>query len=1010
LEQDHVQVRLFGVHGKKVQFLHAKAYIFDSYSIVGSSNFTPSGLAGNTELNIVNKISAIAQNLRQNWFEKFWTDPSVDLDYKTKLIDTLNASKFGSKPYTPYQVFLKTLYELFKDDSIIGGGDHTTLDLASFQQEGFERAVKLIEKHNGCIVADAVGLGKTYIGLRVLDYYLIKLRSPRTVPRALVICPAQLRDLVWMKKLDEFGIKADIVSQEEISRQSFDISKYRYHDIVIVDESHSFRNSATNRYRNLQKLLGSGKRNKRVLLLTATPINTNIFDLYHQISLLTRSQDSYYRTEGITNLKTYFKALAQGGIESTELLMQTMVRRSRQDVIRRQEAGEEIRINGQLIRFPKRQLEQFTYNFEDSYTGLYAGFANQIDEMFLAPYNIKSFKKRKQKSDEVEIQRNNALVALQKALYLKRLESSIRAFRKSVENQRDFQTYFYEFLKVGKLLDSRNFRKLLMGSLSEDDIEGDMTAIIDQLEEIDPNDYDLDLLQSHIESDLTILKAMLETLTTIQQNVEAGKDHDRKLSAFKELFSQRLKGQKVLVFCYYQETANYIYDEILKDKQWLTEMGDPTIELITGATPSKQREIKVKRFSPKSNLNADNPEELAELLTNPVDILISTDVLSEGQNLQDAGVLVNYSLHWNPVRMIQRAGRIDRLGSEYENLTIYNCFPEEGLESLLGLVSRLQIRIATIDREVGLDASVLGEVIQGRSLEELMKLKRADNEADKAAILAELDQEADLISLDEMRLPLLEFIQSRNSQEIEDIPLGIHSTRALTIPFPDFKEGGLFLAFRANEHHFWLFYPRIEGHIITDDKKLITDKRKIFNWLKCKESDYPNSEELAPVPFDSSIFRVLGSAVEYLLDLFKRQQSSQSLKPQLPKLLQPIHHVITQIEQSNITPTQLSILEAQAVQGRLNLEFPIDSTVLKRLKKIIERKTLKIYENDLRKLWDKYKERSQWTQLIEEIDEYFVENDLYFDLEESEDESKSIEVIRRENIKLICYEWFKPVD
>jgi hypothetical protein len=125
LQRDDVQVRLFGVNGEKDQFLHAKAYIFDNYSIVGSSNFTPAGLEGNTELNIINKIEAIAHDLKHNWFNKFWNDSSVDLDYKAKLIDALNASKFGSKAYTPYQIFLKVLYELFKDDTIIGQGGLT---------------------------------------------------------------------------------------------------------------------------------------------------------------------------------------------------------------------------------------------------------------------------------------------------------------------------------------------------------------------------------------------------------------------------------------------------------------------------------------------------------------------------------------------------------------------------------------------------------------------------------------------------------------------------------------------------------------------------------------------------------------------------------------------------------------------------------------------------------------------------------------------------------------------
>ena len=322
LQRDDVQARLFGECAEK-QFLHAKAYIFDNYSIVGSSNFTPGGLEGNTELNIVNKIGLIAHDLRHNWFNKFWNDSSVDIDYKAKLIDVLNASKFGTKAYTPYQIFLKVLYELFKDDSVVIEGG-STLELASFQQEGFERAVKLIEQHRGCMIADAVGLGKTFIGLRLLEYYLIKLRKPGFVPRALVICPAQLRDLLWHKKLDEFGIKVDIISHEEISRENFDISKYNRHEIVIVDESHNFRNSATNRYRNLLKLVNSGERSKRIALLTATPINTSIYDLYHQILLLTRGSEKYYREWGIPSLK----------IEPLERLIQLLTNQSLNRAVR----------------------------------------------------------------------------------------------------------------------------------------------------------------------------------------------------------------------------------------------------------------------------------------------------------------------------------------------------------------------------------------------------------------------------------------------------------------------------------------------------------------------------------------------------------------------------------------------------------------------------------------------------------------------------------------------------
>lgn len=985
-QQDHIQMRLFGAVGEKSQFLHAKAYIFDKYSIVGSSNFTPSGLEGNSELNVVNKIEAIARDLRENWFERFWNDPSVDLDYKSKFIDALNASKFGSKAYTPYQVFLKALYELFKEESVVGEGDRAAVELASFQQEGFARAVRLINKHGGCMVADAVGLGKTYIGLRVLEHYLIEDRKPGKVPRALVLCPAQLRDLVWKKKLDEFGIKADVISHEEISRNEFDIRRYSSHDIIVIDESHNFRNSATNRYRNLQKLINSGNRHKKLVLLTATPINNSVFDLYHQILLLARGQNTYYR--GISNLKTYFKDLSQGKIEITNLLFETMVRRSRQDVIRRQDAGEEVRIGGKLIHFPKRKLENFTYNFEASFSGLYLKIANRIDDLNLAPYNIKAFKNRKAKEDENEVKRNKALVALQKALYLKRLESGLVAFKNSVRYQLQFQNKFYQILtEEGKLLDSKNFRKLVLAFEDEGELHS-ATEIIDSLEPVDAKQYNISSLKEQIEADLSQLEDVLSTLETIESSVEIGADYDRKLASFKELLHHNLKGQKILVFSYFKDTAEYLHRSLIDDSEWVKQMTvsgrSPVIELITGSTSGKQRKEMVSRFAPKANHESE--DDLQRLLNDPIDILICTDVLSEGQNLQDTGVLVNYDLHWNPVRMIQRAGRIDRLGSDYEQLYIYNCFPEEGLEELLGLVKRLQERIATIDREVGLDASVLGEVISEKSLEELFRLKRASTEAEKQEILEELEQASDLISLDEMRLPLLEYIQRKTAEEVEDIPLGIHSTRYVRIPQSEFAEGGIFLAFKADDNHYWYFYPRIKNAISTDLTRTITDKRKIFNWIKCQESDFPPPDELPPAQLDPTIFPLLENALNNLMQMFEKQQTSSKVKPTLTKLLNNVLQAFVQPE---------------------FFQNPASPEITERIVSVISTINLNAFDRDIRRMWDRFKESKNLAELATDLDEFFAENELYVDMEEDHN-IKTFKMVKREDIKLICYEWFYP--
>ncbi|CAN1210851.1 DEAD/DEAH box helicase family protein [Tumidithrix helvetica PCC 7403] len=976
--QEQIQVRLYGVNVDKAIFLHAKAYIFNDYCIIGSSNFTPSGLDGNTELNVLIKQNSISHDLRTNWFSKFWNDPSVDIDYKAKLIDTLEASKFGRKPYTPYQVFIKALYELFKEETTSERSDRTTLELANFQQQGFEQAVRMIDKHNACMVADAVGLGKTYIGMRLIEHYLQEERRPGYVPRALIICPAQLRDLLWNKKLDEFGIKADIVSQEEMGRKNFDIRSYTKHDIIVLDESHNFRNSGTNRYVNLQKLVGSGKRHKKIVLMTATPINNSIYDLYHQVMLMTRNTSTYYREWGIGNLTSFFKELNNGNIEITELLMQTMVRRSRLDVIKRQKAGEQILIGGKEIHFPKRQLENFTYNFEDAYQGLYAGIADKIDRLNLAPYNIRAFKRKPDKQDRAEIKRNEALAALMKSLWLKRLESSLVAFNASITRQELFQAQFDNCLQRDKLLTGKNFRKIL--AAEEDEEENiSIQEILDSLEEVNKQEYDIKQLQTKISEDSKILRDILGTLQIIQENVSQGKDSDRKLLAFKDLLlEQHLKGKKILVFSYFRDTADYLCQELIKDKTWLESIGNSTIEIITGKTKGSQRAEKVKRFAPKAN--CEDPEERQKYFDNQIDILICTDVLSEGQNLQDAGVLVNYDLHWNPVRMIQRAGRIDRLGTEFENLFIYNCFPEEGLENLLGLVKRLQERIATIDREIGLDGSVLGETISDRSIEELRKLKKANTDAEKAVILEELEQLADLISLDEMRFPLSEFLQQKNIENIREIPMGIHSTR---------KDGidGIFLAFNAKGRSVWHFYPRINGAIITDRAEITTQKRKIFKMIQCREMDYPKTENLPPAEFDNSIFTVLEGAVDNLVEAFQKQQSSARVKPKLSPLLLKIYKALTNI---NFLATDEFYLEAK-----------------KRVLKIIESVTLRTYEKELKNIWEEFVKDKNLVNLVERLDEYFVENQLGQELEE-EDQETILDIINKEDVQLVCYEWFKP--
>lgn len=987
LNQDHVEVRLYGATGERTPFLHAKAYLFPSYSIVGSSNFTVPGLEGNTELNVLLSDAKAAQEMRNTWFTQFWDHPSVDKDYKSKLIAELERSKFGSRAYTPHQILMRSLYTLFqpKEDRSVKG-QSTTLELADFQQEGFERALQLLERHGGAIVADAVGLGKTYIGLRLIDHVLAERRQPGYVPRALVISPAQVRNLVWEPKLREFGLMADLLSQEEMGRPDFNSRRYSYCNIIIVDESHNFRNKLTSRYANLQRLICGGRRRKWVVLLTATPINNTIFDLYHQVLLLTRNDDRYYISWGIPNLFQLFKDLDKGKGQITELLFQTMVRRSRMDVLKRQQAGEKIIIGGQEIRFPRRILGQFTYNFEDSFHGLYGRWVTFIEELFLAPYNLDHYlRERRIKPTEGEL-RNEVITSLMKTLYLKRLESSIKAFEYSIRWQAAFQDRFLDLLHQGHLLDGSRYRRLI--ALETEELDDSVEEVLASLPRVDPAHYDLEELTRAIRADQEVLNQIIKGIDRIQSEVQDGEDFDLKLLSFKQMMLS-LEQEKVIVFSYYKDTAEYVYQQLLKDTEWLQAMAEKRaalrdssaslrLELLTGKTPNRQREALVRRFAPRFNRLSEqergcSPDE-------EIDLIICTDVLSEGQNLQEAAALVNYDLHWNPVRMIQRAGRIDRMGSPFEELMIINGFPEQGLESLLGLVKRLQQRIALIDQQVGLDASVLGEVISERSLEEIRLLKEAQTPSAQSEVLRALETKVDLVSMDEMKFPLLEFIQQSGMQAVEEIPLGIHSTRYQA------QQEGLFLSFRVKDRHFWHFYPRQAGQIAMNADQLQSDWASIFQLLYCQPGEFSKPDDLPPAPFDAEIFQVLQPAIKNLLTLLNQRQSSSLLRPTLPQWLRRIYLCLTEAEDNH----KLDAVTEEARQRVLNLVTQI--------------KSIRTYERDCKAFWKIYHQDRDVSNLIHLLDELFIDEGLYQELASVNQDST---FFTQEDVELICYQWFR---
>ena len=378
--------------------------------------------------------------------------------------------------------------------------------------------------------------------------------------------------------------------------------------------------------------------------------------------------------------------------------------------------------------------------------------------------------------DDWELGRQVALVGIFKSRYLKRLESSIDSFRISIRRALEFVKTFSEYVQDDIILDSASFQQALRALENDDeDVDDDIPAsraeeidataeareIIDALPRLDSSKYDRRRLHRALSEDVDALTQIWDDIRriTIQQ--------DAKLQQLKQLLESDLRGQKVLIFTYYKDTSRYLYRALMADENaaWRRSVGNPNIRRIDSGVKSHDRLRLVEAFAPEASGYPDIKGTDEE-----IDILIATDVLSEGQNLQDCGYLINYDLHWNPTRMVQRAGRIDRLGSPFSTLTIFNLFPERELEELLGLVKSLTAKIDTINQAGFLDASVLGEVVTPRDFNTLKRIAAEDN-----AVIEEQESFLELASGEALLAQLQKVLATEAREWLTDLDDGIHS-------------------------------------------------------------------------------------------------------------------------------------------------------------------------------------------------------------------------------------------
>ena len=957
---------LVGVRAFQNGFLHAKSYIFygdlpvggdDRFqpiaAIVGSSNFTGPGLTINKELNLSHKTAITEQEMAlidslpfekmqdkelrrelmsgvgaqaitelDRWFRERWEESR---EFKNELIELLDSSKFGQVEYTPYQVYMKALFEYFKDDLDAAAPEigKSAVELSEFQEDAVKKARRILARYDGVLIGDSVGLGKTWIGKKLLEDYAYHMRQ-----KALVVCPASLRQM-WVNELQNATIAGAVVSQEELGQSGFNPDNEGDADVILIDESHNFRTRTTNRYETLERIIGAngGKgragNQKKLILLTATPINNTIFDLYNQITLITRGDRSYFSGAGIGDLYRFFLnarrnvADHETGVALFNLLEEVVIRRTRGFVRR---TYPEAKINGETIRWPERRLKTVRYNLESTYSGIYDKVVAAIDGLKLAPYQLETYKKAGVKRDEFEQGREEALAGIFRSRYLKRFESSVDAFRITVRRALEFTKTFESYLLDGKLLDSASFQKS-MRYLSREDEDGDgdgdgapssragamdsseeAREILESLAPLDPAQYDLRALHEALQHDVDSLSKLWRSVEGITPK------QDAKLQSLRDLLSEELKGQKVIVFTYYRDTARYLFRELGGDQgvDFRSTAGNLLIRRMDGGASPAERGRTIQAFAPISNNRPDLAGSDRE-----VDILVSTDVLSEGQNLQDCGVLVNYDLHWNPTRMVQRAGRIDRIGSKHPILWVHNMFPDAGLERLLRLVENLNRKIIDIDRTGFLDASVLGETVHPRNFNTLRRIMDEDG-----TVIEEQEQFAELASNEFLLLQLRTLLEAGGREMLEALPDGIHS--GLARP----GERGLFFYFTAprgdgeGRDHFWRYYDLKLGRVL-DNRFLIS------NLIAC-------SPDTPRVVGNSDVFAAQNKVIDDILDSVQERQAVEAA----PRILDPLQQTVMTLLRGHLNS---QATDRSAVrQSMQRLRAPMTHTAVRDLRRAHE--------------------------------------------------------------------------
>lgn len=716
-------------------FLHAKAYLFREVPthglIAGSSNLTQAGLNWNKELNLGIYGNETVQK-GEHWFDALW-DASVPYD----LASIYEAAQHL---YPPELIYLKVLEMLYGSELAEESKETGNIPLTAFQNHGVWRASKILESFRGVIIADEVGLGKTFTAGEIINRY----RTRRQ--RVLLICPASLRDTTWKEFLHRFQLLAECVSYEELANDTqlggekrhlqSDLDEY---SLVVVDEAHNYRNPDTPTRARILRALLHGKA-KDLVLLSATPVNNSLWDLYH----LTRyflKQDAALAHRGVVSIReTFNRAMREDPFSlSPDILFPivdaTTVKRTRAFVKKHYENDSIKDDKGNLVRivFPRPTAISLRYSLEEALPGIFpkieealAPTNEQEPKLKMARYKPGAYYKS---NDPDMIVTNESLIGLIRTGLLKRFESSPRAFVNTVRKMVKEHEAFLAVLKKGKVPSTELIREL---AGVED--EEDFTELFKNSDLDDASSYKIKQLTADIESDMRLLDELRKEV----EKVAGGDDPkfealcDALASIAEEARKEALdeedarQKRKVLVFSYFEDTVDDIEEKltkaIAKDPRLAPYRGRIASASGTEYRGGVSRIDAVEGFAPHSTRSKSEDR---------FDLLIATDVLAEGQNLQQARHIINYDLPWNPMRLVQRHGRIDRIGSPHEVVFMRTIFPDDRLNDLLNLEERVRRKLAHAAASVGvghspIEGGATGSQSFSESREEIEKLFHQD--------------------------------------------------------------------------------------------------------------------------------------------------------------------------------------------------------------------------------------------------------------------------------------------